>query len=61
MERAHNTSMRRMLDSVAWELREYQGDEGNVESCTYEVKPIKKLDDSKMFFAVPEFLQTTVS
>jgi len=36
MERAHNTSMRRMLDSVAWELREYQGDEGNVESCTYE-------------------------
>ena len=37
MEKAHNTSMRRMLDSVAWELREYQGQEGNVESCTYEV------------------------
>eukprot|EP00092_Neocalanus_flemingeri_P029028 GFUD01031513.1.p1 GENE.GFUD01031513.1~~GFUD01031513.1.p1 ORF type:complete len:298 (+),score=88.09 GFUD01031513.1:122-1015(+) len=36
MEKSHNTDVRRMLDGVAWELREFQGEEGHVESCTYE-------------------------
>merc|ERR1719186_576472 len=37
MEKSHNTDVRRMMDKVAWELREYQGQDGNVESCAYEV------------------------
>ena len=38
MEKAHNTDIRRMLDKVAWDLSQFQGEDGNVESCTYEVR-----------------------
>ena len=38
MEKAHNTDIKRMLDRVALDLSQFQGEDGNVESCTYEVR-----------------------
>ena len=36
MERSHNTRVRKMLDNVAQKLSKCEGQNGNVESCTYE-------------------------
>ena len=56
MEKAQNMSLRRMLDKVAWELRQYQGEEGNVESCNYEVEtPIILRFYTIIYFQVQNF------
>jgi hypothetical protein len=60
MENAQNSNMRRMLDGVAWELRQYQGEEGNVESCTHEVhRYVNQIISNNLhftLFSVTEFL-----
>ena len=59
MEKSHNTDVRSMLDEVAMELREYQGQEGNMESCTQKVKKILQTEKNYMF-SVAAFLQATI-
>ena len=53
MEKAHNTNMRMMLDGVAWELRQYQGEVGNVESCTYILLYFQSQNFYKQLFLNP--------
>ena len=49
MEKSHKMNVRRMLDSMAWELREYQGEDGNVH--LHEVQRITMITLKHVIFS----------